>query len=368
MSIVTYVVKKSTVVEAGLIPSLVNVCLDSRDEYAISLLTDLSNTQQYTSLMLSCGLLIRYLRVCKIYPLFHNKCEDLYWNLSLLATVNQRTSTLSFLLKEIQLGVDLSPHLLDDWYGASDERRLLYPFYPFLDLILKASDRDISLILQSLRIFPATLSAICKANYRGNDQDAIECYYSIFEDLLCRDSQVLLIDDRILSSWKLFLLEVPEKNKIMRYVCPNLVETIIQCPDIQTILEVEVISTFFSSVKNPLRDEDFLQFLLDLIEDTVNVRVLQGKENAILLMDHLVELGILSFLVNAMNLKYSDSLGYVSPSQRSTLSSQDTTPLIEPEALAKGLKMILGLDPKYESQLRKTSLMTLVFSVFEEGS
>jgi hypothetical protein len=68
-----------------------------------------------------------------------------------------------------------------------------------------------------------------------------------------------------------------------------------------------------------------------------------GREEAVLLLDHLVELGILSLL--------TDSLNFLTP---------DPT---NGEAVIRVLEMLFRFDKKYEEHFEETPMMRFVFAI-----
>jgi hypothetical protein len=107
------------------------------------------------------------------------------------------------------------------------------------------------------------------------------------------------------------------------------------------------------------RAQNFTQWLLDLIDLTVNVIGKERKDEGILLLDHLVDSGILSTLVNVLCSQHLCSL-------EQNFSWMLLPPEVPQQDVVKRLRMIIGFDQKYESQLRRSPLLTLLQSIFEE--
>jgi hypothetical protein len=159
----------------------------------------------------------------------------------------------------------------------------------------------------------------------------------------------VIVTDSRLSCWQTFLTHVPNDNLRLELICPILLKIITNCADLKCLIDRRVISSLFSRVQTlHTRDQHVRRWLLDLIDHAVTVRAKEdgghgGREEAVLLLDHLVELRILSLL--------TDSLDFLTPDPSNE------------EAVIHGLEMLFQFDKKYEEHFEETPMMRFLFAI-----
>jgi hypothetical protein len=182
-------------------------------------------------------------------------------------------------------------------------------------------------------------------------QDLLEKLYKLLSSVYLRDSGAVIVTDSQLSCWQTFLTHVPQDNLRLELICPILLNIIANCADLKCLIDHGLLSSLFSRVQTlHTRDQHFLRWLLDLIDHVVTVRAKEGddhggREEAVLLLDHLVELGILFF--------FMESLSLISPD-----------PNI---GVVCALKTLFRFDKKYEARFKETPTMRYLSILFEIG-
>jgi hypothetical protein len=296
---------------------------EEQRDFALPILRFFENREEYYPQLLSIGLanVARVSRECK--SLFKTLCHH--------ASPAQLIPVFSFFLSQLLLHPNSS--------HVSHASHMLFSLIdsPTLDLTQVLPHLDVGKIL-------------CALSVAGISLDLLEKRYKILSSVYLRDSGALpvpvILTDSQLLCWQTFFSEVPQDNLRLELICPILLKIITNCADLKCLIDHGLLSSLFSRVQTlHTRDQHFLRWLLDLIDHAVTVRAKEGddhggREEAVLLLDHLVELGILSFLIETL-----------------CFQSQDL------QGVFRTLKMLFRFDKKF---LKETALMKLLSSLCED--
>jgi hypothetical protein len=291
--------------EAGVIPCLRKFLGSDQLDFALPILRYFENRKEYYSQLYSIGLL-NLARVS-------HKCETLFTILCHHASPEQLIPVFSFFLSQLL-------------FSSRTQTQILFSLIdsPTLDLTHVLPKLDVGKIL-------------CPLSDVEISQEMLQMFYKILSSIYLRDS--MIVPNSHLLSWQSFLSQVPQDNFRMELICPILTRLITNCADLKTIIDHGMISSLFSRVQSPTCDRHFLRWLLDLIfHATVRAKD-GGREEAVLFLDHLVDLGIFSFL--------------------SESPQKDGFQV---------LKMLFRFDKKYQMQFKQTPIMKGLFSLFEDDA
>lgn len=328
------------IVEEGLSLRVMNWFLESQGQSAVSLLCELAKNDRYCSLFLSLQFLSSLMKGLKKRFISFSQCEEIFWRLIHQASSRQLIPVFSYLLSQLQIES--------------------FPSSILLGLIqTKSSESDLPEVFEHVNLVDKILSAMSN---RRMFQDCLESCYWIHSFMFHEDGSMIPIDATFLSSWRKFLTEAHQSNIGMSYLGPILMKIITNSPDLAIITESGLFVPFFARMNDKGRDLDFVQCLLNIIDHTVNVRARHQREEAIRFFDHLVDLGLFSSLVESSTLAYSEMLNSprVPSTMRSSAKVRPTSADTRLKDSAQSLKLILRFEKKYESQLKKTSLMKIL--------
>jgi hypothetical protein len=335
---------RQVIVEEDMIPQIIDSSLESQDINAANLLINLAQHDDLLLQMLSLRLLLKLVRSLSKDGLFREIWDTLFNDLAAKAQVQHLIPAFSFLLTELpnESPIDFA---FDCRFGPSDILRVLVT-------ITTTVNDVIAQVLASVNLVGGTLTALSKSWLGRRFRD--NCYQILFK-LFCHKPSLIPVDAAMLSSWRLFFTEVPLTNLNME-IGPTLTKIIDDCSDLRLIIDEGFISSLFLRI-NHKHDESFLNWFLMMIKNTVTIR---PKGEVALFLDHLVGLGLLSFLVDSLTLVYSKSLtSTYSPSYFSNIIT---------DSILDCLQTIFEHDQKYKSQLMKTSFMSLLLSSTEKDS
>jgi hypothetical protein len=396
------------IVEAGVIPSLVKLVAQNQLRANRTLLLHaLADHDDYCAHFLSANLLSIFIDSLKSDPSLFPTYKVLCRKLSLKASSNQLIPFLCFLSTQLPNEVSFLNDDPDDYDDRDDDddyschnpyhrhhshrhhysddedyhsdfdfysedncwdcesRREKVPESPLSEFLVDIIVDNCSVgtlvhLVTSSNLVHEILFAL--ATNQGNKR-YLGNLSKVLSHLFLRDPPLIPVNDALLSSWKHFLTQIyPDKLKMFD-IGPILLKIITTSPDLNSIVESGLLSAMFSRMA-PQCHDDFIGWLLDLL-DLALCQIpgigQERREEVVLLLDHLVDLGMLSSLFDSLILKNLDNRNVpglsVTHSRRSR-SEQD---------VLRGLRMVIGFDQRYESQLRRAPLMTLMQSVFEEG-
>jgi hypothetical protein len=318
------------IAEAEVIPPVVDSLLKSdhkRARIAISILSKLASQDQSCSQMLSLDLVPKLGRLIMKH---HDLSLTLFSKLCRQASIEQLTPTFSFLVLALQ-----SQSLDDDCCFLQAIKTLT--------CLIRSSTSDLTQLITEKHLVEVLLSAAIR---KQDSSDILESLYKILFSVY-HEYLPLPIDDTHLSAWELFLAKISPEN-IREDIVGSIIKTcVIHCPDLKSIVDHGLISLYFFLIPSESRDDDFIRWLLNLINHIVTVRAQMegGRAQAVLFLDHLVDLGVLSILLKSV--------------------AQDEGPI---KRVVKGIKQLIQFDEKYEAQLKMFPLVKLLFSLFPETS
>jgi hypothetical protein len=363
-----------SIVEIGAIPPLVKLCAREQASFELSTFSPLLIRDDYCHQLLAANFLSILSSQLKKDPDLFVTREAIYRRLSSKASPEQLIPLLSFLLRQLPIEASFDRYDVDDYDTDDDDDPLYDNFYYrrrcakepltvsfFLcDLIVKCSATDLTYFVTTLDLVNQILSAFSRNSIYHTSLDN---FHKLLSHLFLRDSPLISVDTNLLSSWRQFLIHVSLSDLKMSHIGPILLKLITNCSDLNSIIESDLFSSLLSRMANRFRDEDFVGWLLDLIDLTVSVIGKERKDEASLFLNHLVEFGILTLLVNSLSSEYLKSLDQRSSVYPSYLSRDPKPRVISPQDVAKRLRMITEFEKRYESQFKNSPLMSLFQSV-----
>jgi hypothetical protein len=304
--------------EAGVISHLGKFLELEQCDLALTILRLFENRIEYYPQLLSIGLL----NLAKV----SQDCETLFISLCHHASPDQLIPIFSYFLSQFLLHPNTS-HPLQMLLSLIDS--------PTLDLTQVLPHLDVGKIL-------------CKLSGDEISQDFLEKLYKILSSIYLRDSGAVIVTESHLLSWQLFLSQGTQDNLRLELIGPILLKIVTSCSDLKSIIDHELISSVFSRVQTcHSRDSHFLQWFLDLINFVVSVRAQENgrQTEAVLFVDHLVELGTLSFLIESLSLNSPDRW----------------------DGVLSVLKLLFRFDKNYHKKFKETPIMKCLLSLAEEN-
>jgi hypothetical protein len=314
-----------------------------------NLLNDAPSDEKCWFQMLSIDLLSKLMNIFKQYPRNFESYGRLVFELSHKASSEELIPVISFLLTQLQREVDVD--------------FLLHVTYTLLDFIDASTSEDhIARAIRALNVAGPILSALSQANtyedwfHDLTNENFIENCYMMLTSLFHPTYSLILVDSSLISSWVKFLHEVAQDNIRMEYIGPILSNIITSSSNLKLIIEFGLVSAVVSRLPSQLGDDDFIQWILDVTNHAMIVRGKDQRDETTMLLDSLVELGILNYLIRSSTMKVLESGEEVVCNGWSLQSVMNC------------LKMIIRFDRKYRSQVNETALMKHFLSLYEEGS
>jgi hypothetical protein len=300
--------------------------------------------------MLSGDLLPKLMNIFKERPRHFENYGKLVFELSHKISSKELIPVISFLLRQLQ--------------SEDDVDFLLHVSYTLLDFIDASShENHIAQAIGEVNIAASILFALSAANtyedwfHDLTNENFIENCYMMLTSLFHPTCSLIPMNTSLISSWVSFFNEVAQENIRMVYIGPILSTIITHSKNLKLIIDLGLISSLSFRIPSELCDDDFIQWILNITYHTITVRAVDQRDEAILFLDSLVELGILTYLLRSSTMKVLESgLEEVWWSGWSL------------ESVVNCIKMIIRFDQKYRSQLNESPLMKHFLSLYEQGS
>jgi hypothetical protein len=332
----------------------VSLLLECHEGHAINILTTLAEDDEYCSRILSESppdVLIAVMR-------FPCTCTTaLLIKLSRKATAKQLIPVFSFMLQRVQIEMTRG-HLMEYagsysewqielfWNGpgdGDDDEDKVHSSTLIRDMIYSAeSTATLAEVVQSTSLVYRLLSIM---SFPKINRSCLQRCYGILHCLfLVRETPVIPVDSALLATWQLFFTQCPSANKDKMTLCPIVTKLVVDCSDLQLVIASGMVPSFFSRMEDQGRDGYFLQCFLDIVDHILTVRGQANREEAILFLDHFIDLGMLRSLLVSATLRATE---------RSFNSHEFAS--VRKEKLkewVKSLRMIIEFDQKYTSKLQ----------------
>jgi hypothetical protein len=195
----------------------------------------------------------------------------------------------------------------------------------------------------------------------------------VFEMMIeCDDPNLLLVCERVLISLFLrasfvlpespiissFVLQISSDMSKVEYITPLLTKLVIHSSDLNDLINIDMISSFFIGTKEYLpQNEKVIQCLVEIMKHlttlTVTTQVTNRRDEVITFIDHLVECGLFSSLANSMTWKFQNYpfLRAYDESTSPPLSIPEQEIVNSIYELTSQLEQVLKLDEKYRIQM-----------------
>lgn len=185
-------------------------------------------------------------------------------------------------------------------------------------------------------------------------QNLLSTCEKVLSSLFLRNSFVVVsVEPQTLISS--FVLQMSMNMKKVKFITPLLLQIVTNSPDLTHIIELGLISSLLTGSKSHhphcfvIETDVVMKCLLEIIKHltTVRIRVKNRREEVISFVDHLVEFGLFSYLINSITWRYQNYPFLQTFTEFIHLSVPEQEIVEYISDLSSKLQQIMKLDEKY---------------------